>query len=55
MRRSQMHMSSEAQDALLTALQQLRAELKATTDFPAHVLEAAEAAKAAARLLFNTV
>ncbi|SEE22302.1 RNB domain-containing protein [Streptomyces sp. TLI_105] len=45
-----MHMSSEAQDALLKALQQLRAELKAPTEFPAHVLEAAEDAKAALRL-----
>ncbi|MFF8381782.1 RNB domain-containing ribonuclease [Streptomyces sp. NPDC015661] len=50
MRRPQMHMSREAQDALLQALQQLRAELKATTEFPAHVLEAAEAAKAALQL-----
>ncbi|MHA4779702.1 hypothetical protein L1085_035145 [Streptomyces sp. MSC1_001] len=31
MRRRQMHMSREAQDALLQALQQLRAELKAPT------------------------
>ncbi|MEU3692895.1 RNB domain-containing ribonuclease [Streptomyces narbonensis] len=42
MRRRQMHMSREAQNALLKALQQLRAELKATTEFPAHVLEAAK-------------
>ncbi|MFF5790172.1 RNB domain-containing ribonuclease [Streptomyces sp. NPDC012693] len=42
MRRRQMHMSREAQDALLQALQQLRAELKAPTEFPAHVLEAAK-------------
>ncbi len=45
-----MHMSREAQDALLEALQQLRAELKAPTGFPVHVLEAAEAAKADVRL-----
>ncbi|WP_405851881.1 RNB domain-containing ribonuclease [Streptomyces sp. NBC_00090] len=50
MRRRQMHMSREAQDALLKALQELRAELKAPTEFPAHVLEATEAAKAAVRL-----
>ncbi|MCX4985755.1 RNB domain-containing ribonuclease [Streptomyces sp. NBC_00572] len=50
MRRRQMHMSREAQDDLLKALQQLRAELKASTEFPAHVLEAAEAAKAAVQL-----
>ncbi len=45
-----MHMSRDALDALLKGLQQLRAELKASTDFPVHVLEAAEAAKAAVRL-----
>ncbi|MFI8915732.1 RNB domain-containing ribonuclease [Streptomyces sp. NPDC053513] len=50
MRRRQTHMSPEAQDALLQALQRLRAELKATAEFPAHVLEAAEDAKAALRL-----
>ncbi|WP_418960875.1 RNB domain-containing ribonuclease [Streptomyces tritici] len=50
MRRRHMHMSREAQDALRTALQRLRAELKATAEFPAHVLEAAEAAKNAVRL-----
>ncbi|MER7540333.1 RNB domain-containing ribonuclease [Streptomyces sp. NPDC097704] len=50
MRRRQMHMSREAQDPLLKALQQLRAELKATAEFPAHVLEAAETAKAEVRL-----
>ncbi|MER5202487.1 RNB domain-containing ribonuclease [Streptomyces sp. NPDC002825] len=50
MRRRRMHMSREAQDALLPALQQLRAELKTPTEFPAHVLEAAEDAKAAVRL-----
>ncbi|MFJ5136137.1 RNB domain-containing ribonuclease [Streptomyces sp. NPDC088707] len=50
MRRRQMHMSREAQDALLKALQQLRAELKAPTEFPVHVLQAAEAAKAEVRL-----
>ncbi|MFE2559974.1 RNB domain-containing ribonuclease [Streptomyces sp. NPDC059352] len=50
MRRRLMHMSREAQDALLKALQELRAELKAPTEFPAHVLEAADAAKAAVRL-----
>ncbi|MDX2563295.1 RNB domain-containing ribonuclease [Streptomyces sp. TX20-6-3] len=50
MRRPQMHMSREAQDVLLKALQQLRAELKAPAEFPAHVLEAAEAAKAEVRL-----
>ncbi|WP_318212211.1 RNB domain-containing ribonuclease [Streptomyces sp. SJL17-1] len=50
MRRGQMHMSRDALDALLKGLQQLRAELKASTDFPVHVLEAAEAAKAAVRL-----
>ncbi|MEU4066368.1 RNB domain-containing ribonuclease [Streptomyces wedmorensis] len=41
MRRPRMHMSREAQDALRKPLQLLRAELKATTEFPAHVLEAA--------------
>ncbi|ALO06449.1 Ribonuclease R [Streptomyces venezuelae] len=45
MRRRQMHMSRAAQDALLAPLQQLRAELKAFTEFPAHVLQAAEEAK----------
>ncbi|MFE0653532.1 RNB domain-containing ribonuclease [Streptomyces sp. NPDC059534] len=50
MRRQQMHMSREAQDALLKALQQLRAELKAPTEFPAHVLEAAEDASSALQL-----
>ncbi|WP_369149001.1 RNB domain-containing ribonuclease [Streptomyces sp. R44] len=50
MRRRQMSMSREAQDALLQALQQLRAELKATTEFPAHVLKAAETAKAEVQL-----
>ncbi|MFF0428583.1 RNB domain-containing ribonuclease [Streptomyces sp. NPDC004520] len=50
MRRRRMHMSREAQDALLKALQQLREELKTPTEFPAHVLEAAEAAKAAPKL-----
>ncbi|MFG2331067.1 RNB domain-containing ribonuclease [Streptomyces sp. NPDC048604] len=50
MRRRQMHMSREAQDVLLKALQQLRAELKATAEFPVHVLEAAEAAKQDVRL-----
>ncbi|MFD2011512.1 RNB domain-containing ribonuclease [Streptomyces narbonensis] len=44
MRRRQMHMSPEAQAALLEALQQLRAELKASTEFPAHVLAAAQQA-----------
>ncbi|MFB7592528.1 RNB domain-containing ribonuclease [Streptomyces sp. NPDC056169] len=50
MRRRQMHMSREAQDALLKALQQLRAELKTPTEFPAHVLEAAEDAKTGLQL-----
>ncbi|MEU0008250.1 hypothetical protein ABZ079_29355 [Streptomyces sp. NPDC006314] len=53
MRRRQMHMSPQAQDALLHALRQLRAELKAPTEFPVHVLEAAEAAKDAVRLLWQ--
>ncbi|MGW8355422.1 RNB domain-containing ribonuclease [Streptomyces wedmorensis] len=44
MRRPQMRMSREAQDALQKPLQLLRAELKATTEFPAHVLEAAKKA-----------
>lgn len=39
-----MHMSREAQEALLKGLQQLRAELKATAEFPAHVLRAADEA-----------
>ncbi|MEV8536537.1 RNB domain-containing ribonuclease [Streptomyces sp. NPDC051211] len=50
MPRHLMHMSDAAEDALRTALKQLRKELEVPTDFPAHVLEAAAAAAAAPRL-----
>ncbi|MFZ3493352.1 RNB domain-containing ribonuclease [Streptomyces sp. 5.8] len=42
MRRRQMHMSDEAQAALLSALQELRTELKIPTKFPKRVLAAAD-------------
>ncbi|MGW6871752.1 RNB domain-containing ribonuclease [Streptomyces xanthophaeus] len=46
MRRRQMHMSDEAQAALLSALQELRTELKVPTVFPKRVLAAADEAVA---------
>ncbi|MGW6690231.1 RNB domain-containing ribonuclease [Streptomyces sp. NPDC054961] len=46
MRRRQMHMSDEAQAALLSALQELRTELKIPTHFPQRVLAAADEAAA---------
>ncbi|MFB7355331.1 RNB domain-containing ribonuclease [Streptomyces gardneri] len=45
MRRGQMRMSPEARNALLEGLRQIRAELKASVEFPVHVLEAAQEAK----------
>ncbi|MFF8837452.1 RNB domain-containing ribonuclease [Streptomyces sp. NPDC015130] len=44
MRRGQMRMSPEARNALLEGLRQIRAELKASVEFPVHVLEAAQEA-----------
>ncbi|MEU4727286.1 RNB domain-containing ribonuclease [Streptomyces sp. NPDC023588] len=49
MRRRQMHMSDEAQAALLSALQELRTELKVPTTFPKRVLAAADEALTAER------
>ncbi|MGW7455638.1 RNB domain-containing ribonuclease [Streptomyces sp. NPDC054787] len=49
MRRRQMHMSDEAQAALLSALQELRTELKVPTTFPKRVLAAADQALTAER------
>ncbi|MBT2466409.1 RNB domain-containing ribonuclease [Streptomyces sp. ISL-66] len=49
MRRRQMHMSDEAQAALLSALQELRTELKIPTKFPKRVLAAADEAVAKAQ------
>ncbi|MFE5808988.1 RNB domain-containing ribonuclease [Streptomyces sp. NPDC056491] len=50
MRRRPMHMSAEAQDALRTPLEELRAELKVPLSFPKRVLKAADKAKREARL-----
>ncbi|MEU1464674.1 RNB domain-containing ribonuclease [Streptomyces sp. NPDC005727] len=50
MQRRPMHMSAEAQDALRTALEELRAELKVPLSFPKRVLKAADKAAGEARL-----
>ncbi|MFF8268036.1 RNB domain-containing ribonuclease [Streptomyces sp. NPDC016562] len=49
MRRRQMHMSDEAQAALLSALKELRTELKVPATFPKRVLAAADQALTADR------
>ncbi|MEU6804754.1 RNB domain-containing ribonuclease [Streptomyces neyagawaensis] len=53
MQRRLMHMSAEAQDALRTALEELRAELKVPLAFPKRVLKAAEDAAKHPRLPEN--
>ncbi|MER5933245.1 RNB domain-containing ribonuclease [Streptomyces sp. NPDC002054] len=50
MPRHPMHLSADAEAALRTALKQLRTELEVPPAFPAHVLEAADAAVAAPHL-----
>ncbi|MFF5447974.1 RNB domain-containing ribonuclease [Streptomyces sp. NPDC012888] len=50
MRRRPMHMSAQAQAALRTALEELRAELKVPLSFPKRVLKAADKAVADARM-----